>query len=465
MRPRDPEYVQPRRRITLPGRMGSVFLLVFVVVIVVLGYVTFNAVRNVVAGLPVGVGSNPQFSGGSGSATLQPGQLPATLEAWSGSERINVLLLGIDERADQDGPWRTDTMIVLTIDPTAMTAGMISIPRDLWVEIPGYGNDRVNKAFFLGDANRYPGGGAALAMRTVQHNLGIPIHHYIVANFGAFVTLIDQIGCIELDVPETIDDPDYPAAEGFGFDPFHIEAGHQTLCGEEALRYARTRATFGGDFDRAARQQQVILAVRNRVLNSGQLPQLISQAPELWTTLEGGVRTSLSLEQIVQLALLAQDIPETNICSAVIDGEYVEMATLPDGAQVLVPNHENIRTLVLEIFSGTGSCDIARRNLEAGMESENATVSVVNGTLTEGLATTTGDMLAASGINVVNVGNADRFDYEQTIIYDYTGQPNTARYLAVLLGVPETAIVRTENPAGLYDIQVVLGNDYTPGGE
>jgi LCP family protein required for cell wall assembly len=438
-----------------------VLLLLFVVAVVVVGYFTFNAVKNLTAGLPVGTGSGPQFGGG-GSATPQPGELPSTLEAWSGNERITILLLGIDERLDQDGPWRTDTMIVLTLDPAAMTAGMISIPRDLWVEIPGYGNDRINKAFFLGDANRYPGGGPALAMRTVQHNLGIPIHHFATVNFGAFVTLIDQIGCIEVDVAETIDDPTYPASEGFGYDPFHIEAGHHTLCGEEALRYARTRATFGGDFDRAARQQQVIYAVRDRVLSSGELPHLISQSPQLWTTMQSGVSTSLSLEQIIQLALLAQDIPDTNICSAVINGEYVDMATLSDGGQVLVPNHENIRALVLEIFSGTGTCDITQQNLVDGASSENATVSVVNGTLTEGLATSTGDYLASFGINVVNVGNADRFDYENTLIYDYTGQTNTARYLAMLLGVPESAVVRTENPIGLYDIQVVLGNDYTP---
>lgn len=461
MLPHDPQHVHPRHRITLPGRMGGVLLLFFVVAVVVLGYVTFNAVKNLTAGLPVGTGSGPQI-GGDDNTTPLPGELPETLGPWSGNERINVLVLGIDERLDQDGPWRTDTMIVLTLDPAAMTAGMISIPRDLWVEIPGYGNDRINKAFFLGDANRYPGGGAALAMRTVQHNLGIPIHHYATVNFGAFVTLVDQIGCIELDVPEAIDDPDYPASEGFGYDPFYIEAGHQTLCGEEALRYARTRATFGGDFDRAARQQQVIYAVRDRVLSSGQLPQLIGQAPELWSTLQDGVNTSLSLQQIIQLALLAQDIPDSNICSAVIDGQYVDMVTLSDGGQVLIPNHDNIRTLVLEIFSGTGSCDIAQRSLADGAVSENATVSVVNGTLAEGLATTTGDYLASFGVNVVNVGNADRFDYEHTAIYDYTGQTSTARYLATLLNVPETAIVRTENPAGLYDIQVVLGNDYTP---
>jgi LCP family protein required for cell wall assembly len=441
--------------------MGSVFLLLFVVAIVVLGYITFNAVKNVISGLPVGTGSGPQI-GGDESSTPLPGELPETLSPWSGNERINILLLGIDERQDQDGPWRTDTMIVLTLDPAAMTAGMISIPRDLWVEIPGYGNDRINKAFFLGDADRYPGGGPALAMRTVQHNLGIPIHHYVTINFGAFVTLIDQIGCIEVDVPEAINDPDYPAAAGFGYDPFYIDAGHHTLCGEDALRYARTRATFGGDFDRAARQQQVIYAIRDRVLSSGQLPQLIGQAPELWNTLQDGVSTSLSLQQVIQLALLAQDIPDSNICSAVIDGQYVDMVTLSDGSQVLVPDHDSIRELVLEIFSGTGSCNIAQRSLADGALSENATVSVVNGTLTEGLATTTGDYLAASGINVVNVGNADRFDYEHTAIYDYTGQTNTASYLAMLLSVPETAIVRTENPAGLYDIQVVLGNDYTP---
>lgn len=458
---RDPNYVRPRRRITLPSWATVLLLSAFVAGIVALGYYTFNAVKNLIAGLPVGAGGGPQI-GSAVALSPQPGDLPTTLEPWSGTERVSVLLLGIDERQDQEGPWRTDTMIVLTLDPITGTAGMLSIPRDLWVEIPGYGHERINKAHFLGDADHYPGGGPALAMRTVQHSLGIPVQYYVTVNFGAFVTLVDQIGCIEVDVPETIDDPTYPAAAGFGYDPFYIEAGHHTLCGEEALRYARTRATFGGDFDRAARQQQVIYAIRDRVLGSGQLPNLINQAPELWSTLQGGISTNLSLQQIVQLALLAQDISEDDICSGIIDGEYVEMATLQDGGQVLVPDHERIRGLIMDIFSGVGECEPNQQTLAVEAAAEAATVSILNGTLTEGLATETGDYLALQGINVVAVGNADRFDYEHTIIYDYTGKVNTARYLATLLGVLETAVVRTENPVGLYDIQVILGNDYAP---
>ena len=120
---------------------------------------------------------------------------PASLPVWSGIERVNILLLGVDEREVEEGPWRTDTLILLTIDPATRTAGMLSIPRDLWVPIPGYDLEgKINTAHFVGDAQGYPGGGPALAMATLQYNFGIPVQHYVRLNFSGFERLIDLIG-------------------------------------------------------------------------------------------------------------------------------------------------------------------------------------------------------------------------------------------------------------------------------
>jgi LCP family protein required for cell wall assembly len=462
---REPQHVRPRRRrIVLPDWAVYLLLGLFVVGVVGLGYVTFTTVRNLVAGAPLGASGPepPAFSSGTATAQAQAGTSNAPL--WT-EGRVTVLLLGIDERQLEHGPWRTDTMILLTMDPVTRTAGMLSIPRDLWVEIPGYGvYDRINTAHFRGDADQYPGGGGpALAMRTVQHNFGVPVNYFVSVNFYAFVQIIDQIGCIPITVPETINDPTYPAPEGNGYDPFYIEAGDHCMGGETLLKYARTRATFGGDFDRAARQQQVIRAVRDHVLSTGQLPNLIARSSDIYATVQSGVNTNLSLQQMIELAQLAAEIPNENICSAVISGEYIEeLVTLEDGSQVIIPNREAVRQLVLDIFSGTGHCSPQTQDLASQALAERATISVANGTMTEGLATETANLLSERRLNVIAVGNADRFDYPSTIIYNYNGKDYTARYIATLLNLPETAIVVPAASPGLYDIQVVLGADFQP---
>ncbi len=191
------------------------------------------------------------------------------------NSRVNVLVLGIDQRAGMTDPARTDTMLLFTLDRQAQTAGMLSINRDLWVKIPGGEREgKINTAHFLGEVERVPGGGPALAMQTVQAALDIPVQYTIRLNFSAFEQLIDLIGGIDLRVEETIDDPDYPDA-GFGYEPFHIDAGWQHLDGRTALKYARTRATPAGDLDRVKRQQQVILTVRDKLLKEQRLPQSV----------------------------------------------------------------------------------------------------------------------------------------------------------------------------------------------
>jgi LCP family protein required for cell wall assembly len=446
----------------LPDWAVYLLLAVFVIGVVLIGYFTFTGVKDLVANSAFSIGPNPtpEFAAmdDPAQAVAVGEEVQVTLEG-----RVTVLLMGIDERESEQGPWRTDTMIVLTLDPETQTIGMLSIPRDLWVEIPDYDLfDRINKAHFRGDADQYPGGGGpALAMKTVQQNLGVPVNYYLSINFNAFVKTIDQIGCIPISVPQTIDDPTYPDG-AYGYDPFYIEAGEHCMEGETLLKYARTRATFGSDFDRALRQQQVIHAVRSHVLSTGQLPTLIAQAPELYEIVQDGINTNLSLPQMIEIARVVAEIPDENICSAVVDNYYVSLLTLDDGSQVLVPDRNAVRGLVEDIFTGTGECTPGGPNLASEAAAEQATVGILNGTQTEGLATQTGDFLTGQGINVVELANAERNDYAETIIYNYNGKVSTARYLASLLNIPESAIVVTDNPSALTDIQVILGSDYRP---
>jgi LCP family protein required for cell wall assembly len=277
------------------------------------------------------------------------------------TDRVSVLLLGIDQRQGEkagEDYFRTDTMLLLSLDPVAKTGVMLSIPRDLWVTIPDFGigeiSDRINTANFFGDRYKYPGGGPALAMRTVQKNMGIPVQHYVRLNFTAFEDFVDRIGGIDVVVPEDIYDPEYPT-EDYNIEVFQISAGPQHLDGPTALKYARTRHTPGSDFDRVKRQQQVILAVRDKVTNLGLLPQLLPQLPEMYGLYRDSVQTDLSFDQLACLAMLSQDVPRDRIRSAAIDQNYTTNGTTPEGAQVLIPNWDKIGELMLSLYAPPAS--------------------------------------------------------------------------------------------------------------
>jgi LCP family protein required for cell wall assembly len=296
-------------------------------------------------------------------ATPRPADQFVLPEPWNGKERVNVLVLGIDQReGDREPAYRTDTMIVLTLDPITLEAGMLSIPRDLWVPVPGFDNNyRINTANFLGDTQDYPGGGMALARRTVESFLGIPIHYTARINFTAFEDFVDRLGGIQIDVPEDINDPDYPT-EDYRTELFTLTHGLQTLDGVTALKYARTRHSSGGDFDRSRRQQQVILAIRERLKNPQVLASLIAAGPELLVQLSNSIKTDMTLDQMQQLAVLVQRVDADQIKSDVLDQRYTEFATTPDGAQVIIPVRQRIAEL-RESFFATSANGAAERRI------------------------------------------------------------------------------------------------------
>ncbi len=335
------------------NRLLIIWLIGFSIIGLIAALVFFNLVRDLVRGWNTTALSAPTANGVT-VTNPQTGQpVVAEVPTWTGIERVTVLLLGIDERKQETGPFRTDTMLVLTIDPVAKTAGMLSIPRDLWVQIPAMDTDgKINTAHFLGDAYNYPGGGPALAMDTVKQELGLPVDYYVRFNFDSFEKVVDAIGGVEICVAEPIDDPLYPALDNYGYDPLHIDAGCQLMNGALALKYARTRHS-GTDFDRAKRQQQVILAIRDKVIKQNLLPQLVTQAPALLDTLQTAIKTNLTLDQMIQLAKLATQIDPKNIKQATIDENMVVAYNTPtDPPQnVLVPIREKIRELREKLFN------------------------------------------------------------------------------------------------------------------
>jgi LCP family protein required for cell wall assembly len=427
----------------------------FLVIAIAVGYMFYRQVRGLVAASDVLPGLSSSSSGGE---IDYAGSLPV----WQGTERVNVLVLGVDERESEEGPWRTDTMLVLTIDPLTKSAGMLSIPRDLWVPIPEYGEgyieDRINKANFLGDAYDYPGGGPALAMRTVQWNLGVRIHHYVLINFRGFIELVDLVGGIDIYVEQEINDPYYPDGN-YGYETFYVPAGWVHMDGELALKYARTRHSGTGDFDRAARQQQVLMAILDKTTRLELLPQLLPQAPQVWETLSDAVCTDLTLDQVIALANLATEVDRGSVRTGVIDENYTLFYDTPDGQQVLVPVRDRIRELRDYVF--TAEPGVATEQDRADrLAEEAATVQVNNGTATSGLARSTAEYLQEQGIRVVGYGNADRLDYTESLVIVYTAKSFTAETIVELLGLPPAAVVHTPDPQAGVDVLVILGVDY-----
>ena len=259
-----------------------------------------------------------------------------------------MLLMGIDRRGQGGSTSNTDSMMLFHLDPDNQYIAILSIPRDLYVEIPNHGQGRVNTAYSWG--NRDGTGGLAMARQTVSAALGEPVEHAVLIDFQVFVTLIDAVGGVEVDVPYDISDPTFPDS-GIGYDPFYLPAGRHHLDGATALKYVRTRATPGSDFSRTARQRQIVLAVRDRVMSLDLLPGLIAQSPQLWATLHDAFETDLTLNEIVALVVVASRIPGDQIKTAAIDDTCTQFWTTPSGASVLIPLQDKINALLAELFS------------------------------------------------------------------------------------------------------------------
>jgi polyisoprenyl-teichoic acid--peptidoglycan teichoic acid transferase len=383
---------------------------------------------------------------------------------WNGANRVTMLIMGLDYRDWQagEGPPRTDTMILLTVDPIHRTAGILSIPRDLWVNIPGFDYGRINTAYQLGEAYKVPGGGPQLASDTVEELLGVNIDYYAQIDFSAFENFIDEIGGVEVDITEDLKLD--PLGDG---NIKRIKPGHYTLPGNLALAYVRLRKTEGGDFDRSQRQQQVILSIRNRILEYDMLPLLISKAPTLYGELSSGVHTNLNLDDAIKLAWLGVQIPEENIKRGAIGADQVAFAQSPDGTQqVLKPLTEKIRTLRDEIFTDTGPASPLANTMDIAelVKQENARVSILNGSSISGIAARSSDYLKSQGINVIEAGNAAQYSTTTEITF-FNGKPYTVKFLVDLMGINPFRIRYQNDPTKNADIEIVLGDDWAQSGK
>lgn len=271
------------------------------------------------------------------------------LVAWDGQSRYTIIVAGLDRRQDQnDEPVRTDSLMLVSIDPVSKSIGVLSIPRDLWVQIPDQEDrDRINRAYFLGELRR-PGDGPRLLQQTVSWNFGMRVHNYVLVDFQALIDTVDLLGGIEVTIDYSINDERSPDLN-YGYDPFYLAPGRHQLDGYNALRFARTRHG-NNDVRRAERQQQVLYGIRDRVLSIDFIA-LVRQVPAFLSTISAHLQTGLDLQQIVQLGYFARDIDFDKITMRVMDFSYLqEHVTEEYQQQVLIPIVERLPNLLSQTF-------------------------------------------------------------------------------------------------------------------
>ncbi len=275
------------------------------------------------SGLPMTNDTALSSEQGSNSGAQYSAQVTSTPLSTAHNRRssrpLTILLLGTDARPDIEAT-RTDAVIVIHIDYEHDRVSMLSIPRDLWVTYPGYGDGRINAAYAVGEQTFGPGGGAALAKRTVGHLLGLKIDYFALVNFDGFSSLIDYMGGITVDVPSTIDDPEFPT-EDYGTIKVHFRAGLQHMNGERALVYARTRHA-DSDFGRNQRQQLILMSIFQTVQKRGLLQQITS-LDDYTGALRDHVRTDMPRRTMLELAQWGRDLEFDDIRRYAIDSTMI----------------------------------------------------------------------------------------------------------------------------------------------
>lgn len=365
-----------------------------------------------------------------------------------GDGRINILLLGMGG-ANHPGGTLTDSIMVISIDPNDKTLAMLSIPRDLYVPIAGKKQSaKINEVYSIGEKEK-AGNGPVLLKETVGNILDLPIHYYVNVDFYGFVKFIDEIGGVDVLVDKNLYDPYFPDANMQGYDPFYIKAGQQHLDGSTALKYARSRETTS-DFDRAARQQKIIAAVKEKTLSAGFLanPKKILDTVKI---IGDHVKTDFTADELIQLANLAKQIDSSKTVSKVLtnatDGELVSDSS--SGTYYLLPKDktwEEIQRIAHEIFT------------DPNLKQEDAKIEVLNASSTAGLGSKLAQSLKSYNYNVVSIKTADS-KQQSTQIIDYTNGKKsvTLNFLKNRLNAP---IIKKSQTNANVDIDIIIGDDY-----
>lgn len=243
--------------------------------------------------------------------------------------RTNFLVIGIDRVPEGSALGRTDTNILVTVKPLGPYIGVLSIPRDLWVTIPGVGENRINTAHFFAEGQN-PGSGPEATMETIQVNFGVPVQYYIRIKFDGIVDIVDAMGGVDIELEQ-------PMAG--------LPAGSHHLNGEQSLAFVRDREG-GDDFFRMEQGQFFISQILQQMIQPATWPRL----PATISALNDSLDTNLPVLVWPRIAFALLRAGPEKIDYKIIDRNYVTPTTTSEGAQVLIPDWSLISPLVAEIF-------------------------------------------------------------------------------------------------------------------
>lgn len=409
---------------------------------------------------------NKVFKGGGAAAALESNVKPELLKG-EGDGRVNIVLFG-KGGLGHDGADLTDTIIVASIDPLNKTTTLVSIPRDLWVTVQGYGSMKINAVYAnaknraLAHNSKDKGAaevaGIAAEQDIIGQVLGIPIHYYGMIDFTGFKQAVDIVGGVDINVPPelAVEETLWDEATGRNYH-LKVTAGQQHFDGMRALYFTRSRHTSPrGDFDRAERQRLFIQALAQKVLSSSTYtnPVKISQ---LMSAFGDHMTTDLSLKNALRLVDIGKgmdmsklksiglaDPPNNFVRTDDVDGQSVVRPTAGFGDYSAIQNY--IRNTLKDPY----------------LAKENATVAILNGTSTAGLASKKADELRSYGYNVTLVADAPTHDYTQNVLVDTTNgkRPFTRNYLEKRLDLQSTT--RLPDPAiqsQSADFVIILGQN------
>jgi len=365
-----------------------------------------------------------------------PGGVPS-LPEWTGTERLNVLLLGIDSRGDSSQTQNTDTMIVLSLDPVNKTAAMLSIPRDVYINRPGVFTDKINAAYAFG--------GYDLTRRVVEDLLGIRLNAYALVDFDSFTKIVDTVGGVVIDVKRPVRDEAYPTPD-YGVERLDITAGPQLMDGSTALHFARSRHDTN-DYGRAQRQQLVLSALRTRLAEGDFLRSLPALVDHVGSTVE----TNFDPANIIPLAQFGSGIDGAAIRSEVLypcGGAYPHcelQASSGDNGFILFPDRAKIRDFAAALFYDTQ------------VKSEGASVELRNAGARYGLAQSIADRLTERAFTVATV--SDGAVGRSAVLVRNNAKRYTANALSAQLGgLPVDTLSSSETTGA--DIVVRVGSDF-----
>jgi LCP family protein required for cell wall assembly len=371
-------------------------------------------------------------------ATPEPPPTPAPDAPSEQTGHLNILLLGIDQRPDEQtpggDPGRTDSMVLVSVDFDDHLVWMVSIPRDGFVVIPGHGNERVNAAYTFGELDHH-GGGPALAEKTVEQLFGIPVDRYALVDIHSMEQVINDLGGIWIDNPQRLFDNQYPT-DDYRTITIDIPAGRQLMDGVTAVEYSRTRHP-DSDYGRENRQQQVLLAMRERALQLDVLPRL----PQLLPEVRDLVRTDVSPMEALQLATFGRGLDASQIVRMQPDPSLTPSYVGPGGASYinLTPAYRRmVRAMVVD----------------PRVAAEQAAISVYNAGAPVGSGSRAADLLSAYGLVVNQIATAPRV--ATTRIEAGGGARHSAELVARVLGLPADALTVDGDSA---TITVLLGPD------